>query len=68
MTVHVSDLLAMLKKCHSVQAEHLKGNFLIQNSKHKFSALAHSQVHKQLNAMAKADVGIIGTTENGAAL
>ena len=37
-------------------------NFLIQKSKHKFSALAHGQVHEQLNhvnAIAKGDGSII---------
>ena len=68
MTVHVSDLLALQKKCPSIHAEFLKGNFVTQKSKHKFSALAHDQVHEQLNAVVKGDGGIIGITENDAAL
>ena len=35
---------------------------------HKFSALAHDQVHEQLNAMAKGDRGVIRVTEKEAAL
>ena len=68
MTVHVNDLLSVQKKCPSINAEYLKGNFLIQKSKHKFSALAHDQVHEQLNEIVKGDGGIIGITENDAAL
>ena len=30
-----------------------------KNSKHKFSALAHGQVHEQLNAITKGDSRII---------
>ena len=69
MTVHVNDLLALQTKCPIIHAEFLKGNFVSQNSKHKFSALAHDQVHEQLNAMMKGDGGIIlGITSSDIAL
>ena len=58
MKVHVSDLLALQKKGPLIHAEYLKGNFLIQKSKHKFSALAHGQVHEQLNAITEGYRGI----------
>ena len=68
MTVHVSDLFALQKTCPSIRAEYLKGNFLIQNSELKFSALSQDQVHEQLNAIVQGDGDIIGITGNDAAL
>lgn len=68
MTVHVRDLLALEFNCPTTHAEFLKGNFVTQKTTHKFSALAHDQVHEQLNAMVKGDGGVIGITENEAAL
>ena len=68
MTVHVRDLLALEVNCPTTHAQFLKGNFVMQKTRHKFSALAHDQVHEQLNAMVKGDGGVIGITENEAAL
>ncbi|KAK3775908.1 hypothetical protein RRG08_025126 [Elysia crispata] len=66
MTVHVSTLFALQTKYPKIFAELLKGNFVTQNSKHKFSAVAHDQV--QLTAMVKGDGGVIGLTEIDTAL
>ena len=68
MTVHVRDLLALEANCPTTHAQFIKGNFVTQKTTHKFSALAHDQVHEQLNAMVKGDGGVIGITENEAAL
>ena len=68
MTVHVRDLLTLEVNSHSTHAEFLKGNFVTQKTAHKFSALAHDQVHEQLNAMVKGDGGVIGVTEKEATL
>jgi len=68
MTVHVKDLLALPATCPSVQDEFVAGHFVTQKSHHKFSALAHDQIHEQLNAMVKCDGGVVGITENEAAL
>ena len=68
MTVHVKDLLALPTTCPSVQDEFVAGHFVTQKSHHKFSALAHDQIHEQLNAMVKCDGGVVGITENEAAL
>ena len=68
MSFHVKDLLALNVTCPAVYDEFVKGNFVTQKSQHKFSALAHDQVHEQLNAMVKGDGGVIGITENEAAL
>ena len=48
--------------------EFVKGNFVTQKSSHKFSALAHDQIHEQQNALVKGDGGIVGITENEGAL
>ena len=48
--------------------EFVNGNFVTQKSSHKFSALAHDQIHEQQNAIMKGDGGIIGITENEGAL
>ena len=68
MTVHVHDLLALEANCPTTHAQFIKGNFVTQKTAHKFSALAHDQVHEQLNAMVKGDGGVIGITENETAL
>jgi hypothetical protein len=67
MTFHVKDLLALQDTCPTIYDEFVKGNFVTQKSRHKCSALAHDQVHEQLNAMVKGDGGVIGITENESA-
>ena len=68
LTVHVKDMLALENLCPSAYTQFMNGNFVTQKSKHKFSAMAHDQVHEQLNAMVKGDGGAIGINENEAAL
>ena len=68
ISFRVKDLLALNVTCPAVYDKFVKGNFVTQKSQHKFSALAHDHVHKQLNAMVKADGGVIGITVNEAAL
>ena len=69
MSVHLRDLLALEVECPAVHQEFSeKGNFVTQKTTHKFSGLAHDQVHEQLNAMIKGDGGAIGITENESAL
>ena len=41
---------------------------MTQKTSHKFSGLALDQIHEQLNAMVKGDGGVLGITENEAAL
>ena len=62
--VHVTDLLALEKNSNDTHQEFLRGNFVTQKTHKRFSAMAHDQVHKQLNAMVKGDGGMIGITEN----
>ena len=49
---------------HCFFYEFTNGYFVTHKSCDKLSALAHDQVHEQLNAMVKNDGGAIGITEN----
>ena len=68
MTVHVRDMLVLEANCRTTHAQFIKGNFVTQKPTHKFSAVAHGQVHEQLNVMVKGDGGVIGITDNETAL
>ena len=68
MTVHVHDMIALEDNCPTTNAQFINANFVTQKTTHKFSALAHDQVHERLNAMVKGDGGVIGIGENEAAL
>ena len=62
LAVHVFELLSLKQNCKDTYEEFMKGNFVTQKTGNKFSAMAHDQVHKQLNAMVKGDGGVIGIT------
>lgn len=68
LTVHLRDLQELPTDSPGTHCEFIKGNFVTQKSVHKFSALAHDQIHEQQNAIVKGDGGIIGITENEGAL
>ena len=68
LTVHVTDLNKLPNDSPHTHTEFVNGNFVTQKSSHKFSALAHDQIHEQQNAIMKGDGGIIGITENEGAL
>ena len=68
MTVRVRDLLTLEVNSPTTHGEFHEGNFVTQKTTHKFSVLAHDQVHEQLNAMVKGRGGVIGVTEKEAAL
>ena len=68
LSVHVRDLIQLEHECPKVWNEFLKGHFVTQKTSHKFSMMAHDQIHEQLNAIVKGDGGVIGVTENEAAL
>ena len=55
-------------ECPTVWNEFLKGNFATQKTSHKFSMMAHVQIHEQLNVIVKGDGGTIGITENESAM
>ena len=62
LAVHVFELLYLKQNCKDTYEEFMKGNFVTQKTGNKFSAMAHDQVHEQLNAMVKGDGGVIGIT------
>ena len=68
LTVHVIDLLQLQSQCPDIYKEFIRGRFVTQKTSHKFSCLAHDQIHEQQNVIAKGDAGIIGISENEAAL
>ena len=68
LSVHVRDLIQLERECPKVWNEFLKGHFVMQKTSRKFSMMAHNQIHEQLNAIVKGDGGVIGVTENEAAL
>lgn len=68
LSVHVSDLQELPSDAMDVHRAFLDGNFVTQKSTRKFSAMAHDQIHEQQNAIVKGDGGVIGITENEAAL
>ena len=68
LSVHVIDLQELPNDSPDTHREFVKGNFVTQKSSHKFSALAHDQIHEQQNALVKGDGGIVGITENEGAL
>ena len=63
MAVHLMDLLSLSENCKEVHEEFIRGNFVTQKTTKKFSAMAHDQVHEQLNALVKGDGGVIGITQ-----
>ncbi|KAJ8031728.1 hypothetical protein HOLleu_25018 [Holothuria leucospilota] len=67
LTVHVTDLQELPNDSVDIHRAFVNGRFVTQKSSHKFSALAHDQIHEQQNAIVKGDGGVIGITENEAA-
>ena len=53
LTVHVTDCQELQNDSPDTHREFVKGNLVTQKSSHKFSALAHDQIHEQQNAIGK---------------
>ena len=68
LSVHVKDLMQISVLCPSAYTELSNGKFLTHKTANVFSALAHDQVHEQLNAVLKGDRGIVGITKANKAL
>jgi len=60
--------LALQETHPEVAAEFAIGNFTVNKTGKKFSAISIDQAHEQLNALIKCDGGAVGLTENEAAL
>ena len=58
-----------LKHCHpDIEQQFQAGNFTVDVSNKRFSAMSIDQAHEQMNALIKGDGGVIGITESEAAL
>ena len=66
ISFYLCDMVS-LNECHTkVYVEFMKGNFVVNKSKHAFSAIAIDHAHEQNNAKVTWDVGAVGLTENPA--
>ena len=66
--VHVRDMVQLSETHPDVDAEFLKGNFVVQKSPHKFSLIGKDQSHKQSNKSLQSHGGAVGLYENPEAL
>ena len=64
LLVHIRDMMMLSEKHSSVFAEFKAGNFVINKTGHKFSAIAIDQCREQSNARVKGSGGAIGLMEN----
>ena len=68
LTVRSQDLILLKERGIDVHEEFTRGHFVTNKTKHRFSALAHDQIHEKQNAIIKGDGGFVGLTENPDAL
>lgn len=64
LSIHLHDLEHLNIASPSTHREFCRGAFVTKRSTHRFSTIAHDQVHEQLNAVIKGDGGFIGITES----
>ena len=63
VSVHLRDMMTLSPLHPYMQAEFLKGHFIVNKTTHMFSNLAIDQTHDQHNAVVKDDGGDVGLTE-----
>jgi len=68
LSVHLRDMLLLQSNHSNIFKEFMVGNFTVSKSHSQFSAMSIDQAHEQLNALLKGDGGVVGLTENDAAL
>ena len=68
LPVHVRDIITLKEKHLTVLQQFLKRHFVVQKSNRRFSMMALDQNHEQQNQIIKAEGGVVGLTENPAAL
>ena len=68
LPVHLRDMLALPEKHPAVYAEFIRGHFVVQKTKRKFSAIGMDQTHEQQNELVEGVGGAIGLTKNPQAL
>ena len=68
LPVHIRDMIAFKTMHPSIYSEFQKGNCVVQWFVHTFSCMALDQSHEQSNKCLKGDGGVVGLTEDLAAL
>ena len=68
LSVHIRDMLLLKEKHPSIFTESCAGNFSVNKTSNKFSAMALDQCHEQNNATVKESGGAIGLLTNPSAL
>ena len=68
LPVHVRDMVQLAQLNPEVHAEFMKGNFVVQKSRRKFSLMAKDQAHEQSNKILQTKGGAAGLYENHEAL
>ena len=66
--IHIRDMLSLRLRHPSIHEEFMKGNFVVQKSNHVFSLIALDHNHEQQNDIIKGEGGVVGLTEDPAAL
>ena len=68
LPVHIRDMILLENTHPDVFAKFRSGFFTVSKSHRRFSSVSIDQAHEQLNAVIKTDGGVVGLTENDAAL
>ena len=68
VSVHIRDMIDLKRRSPKVFVEFSAGRFTVNKTNRPFSAIAVDHAHEQMNAAVKGDGGVIGLTENEAAL
>ena len=68
LPVHVRDMVQLAQQNPEVHAEFMKGNFVVQKSRRKFSLMAKDQAHEQSNKILQTKGGAAGLYENNETL
>jgi len=68
LSVHIRDMIDLPNTNSEVFSQFNLGKFTVTKTTHKFSGISIDQAHEQLNAIVKGDGGVVGLTENDAAL
>ena len=68
LPVHVRDMVQLAQQNPEVNAEFMKGNYVVQKSRRKFSQMAKDQGHEQSNKILQTKGGAAGLYESHEAL
>ncbi|ELU07992.1 hypothetical protein CAPTEDRAFT_216620 [Capitella teleta] len=68
LSVHVRDMMDLQNNHPAIMSEFQTGNFVVQKTRRRFSAIALDHCHEQNNAVIKGSGGAVGLTENPSAL